>query len=63
MRSSSRFSKTPRSAITGSVVVAVIIAAFIVEVARGQDGAPYNWLGAIAGVAYLVAIVVLRVRG
>ena len=51
------------TAITGSVVVAVIIAAFIVEMARGQDGAPYNWLGAIAGVAYLLAIVVLRVRG
>ena len=44
-------------------MVAVIIAAFIVEMARGQDGAPYNWLGAIAGVAYLLAIVVLRVRG
>ena len=51
------------TAIAGTVLIAVVIGAFIVEMARGQDGAPYNWLGAIAGVAYLGAIVALRVRG
>jgi len=35
----------------------------IVEVARGQDGRPYSWLGAIGGLAYLAAIIVLRIRG
>ena len=37
-----------------------IIVAFIVEVARGQDGTPYSWLGAIGGLSYLIA---LRLRG
>jgi presenilin-like A22 family membrane protease len=43
-------------------VITTIIVAFIIEVARGHDGSPYAWLGAIAGLAYLVAIVVLRLR-
>jgi len=49
--------------IAGTAVIIAIIVAFIVEVARGQDGAPYTWLGAIAGLAYLAAIVGLRLRG
>jgi len=40
-----------------------IIVAFVVEVARGHDGSPYAWLGAIGGIAYLLAIAVLRLRG
>jgi hypothetical protein len=51
------------TAIAGTAAIAAIIIAFIVELARGHDGAPYNWLGAIAGIAYLVAIAVLRLRG
>ena len=51
------------TAITGMVVIAVIIGAFLVEVARGQDGSPYAALGAVAGVAYLVAVAMLRWRG
>ena len=51
------------TAITGIVVISVIIAAFLVEVARGHDGSPYSWLGAIAGIAYLIAIAMLRIRG
>jgi hypothetical protein len=51
------------TAIAGSVVITAIIGAFVVEVARGEDGSPYAQLGAIGGVAYLVAVVVLRVRG
>lgn len=41
--------------------IAVIIA-FLVEVARGHNGEQYAWLGAVAGLAYLVAIAVLRFR-
>ena len=41
----------------------VIIVAFIVEVARGHDGAPYTWLGAIGGLSYLFAVLALRLRG
>ena len=47
---------------TGIVLIAAVIVGFIVEIARGQDGSPYSMLGAIAGVAYVVALVVLRLR-
>lgn len=48
--------------ITGVVIIGAIIVAFIVELARGEDGAPFSWLGAIGGVTYVVALVVLRLR-
>ena len=51
------------TAIAGLVVITVIIGAFLVEVARGHDGSPYAALGAIAGVAYLLAVAALRWRG
>ena len=51
------------TALAGLAVITAIIGAFVVELARGQDGSPYAALGAIGGVAYLIAIVVLRVRG
>jgi len=50
------------TAIAGTTVIALIIGAFIVELARGHDGNPYGWLGAIGGLTYIVAIVVLRLR-
>jgi hypothetical protein len=51
------------TAIAGLAVITVIIGAFLVEVSRGHDGSPYAALGAIAGVAYLVAVAALRWRG
>ncbi|MGA7988676.1 MAG: hypothetical protein WCB51_09795 [Candidatus Dormiibacterota bacterium] len=51
------------TAITGLALIIAIIVAFIVEVAHGHSGEPYDWLGAIAGLAYLAAVVYLRVRG
>jgi len=50
------------TALAGMAVITAIIVAFIVELAQGEDGAPYSWLGAIGGVVYLLAIVVLRLR-
>jgi hypothetical protein len=50
------------TALAGSVLVAVIIGAFLVEVASGRDGSPYAALGAVGGLAYVVAVVVLRAR-
>ena len=44
-------------------VILTIIVAFIVDLARGGDGMPYAWLGAIAGLSYIAAVIVLRVRG
>jgi hypothetical protein len=51
------------TAISGLAVISAIIIAFIVEVARGHSGSPYSWLGAIAGIAYLAAVAVFRIRG
>jgi hypothetical protein len=51
------------TAIAGLAVITAVIVAFVVELARGHDGSPYGWLGAIGGVAYLAAIVVMRLRG
>ena len=48
------------TALTGLVLVAVIIGAWLVEVARGDDGSPYSALGAVAGIAYIVIVAVLR---
>jgi presenilin-like A22 family membrane protease len=51
------------TAIAGLAVISAIIVAFLVELARGHNGNPYGWLGAIAGAAYLAAIIVFRIRG
>jgi hypothetical protein len=51
------------TALAGLAVIIAIIVAFTVELARGHNGNPYGWLGAIAGIAYLVAVAVLRMRG
>jgi drug/metabolite transporter (DMT)-like permease len=51
------------TAIAGLAVISAVIIASIVELARGHDPNPYGWLAAIAGIAYLAAIVVFRIRG
>ena len=50
------------TAYTGLVLVVVIIGAFCVEVARGEDGSPWSLLGAVGGVAYVVFVAILRFR-
>ncbi|HEY3263003.1 MAG TPA: hypothetical protein VGJ95_22485 [Pseudonocardiaceae bacterium] len=50
------------TAAAGLAVIVAIIIGFLVEVAHGRSGAPYYWLGAIAGLAYLVTVLVLRLR-
>lgn len=51
------------TALTGLVLIAVIIGAWLVEIARGDDGSPFAALGAVGGVAYIVIVAVLRRRG
>jgi hypothetical protein len=51
------------TAASGLVLILVVIGAAVVELARGHSGAPYTWLGAMAGLTYLVAIVVQRIKG
>lgn len=51
------------TAFSGWILIVAVIVAFLIEVAHGRSGAPYDWLGAIAGLAYLAAVVWLRIRG
>ena len=51
------------TAFAGIVVITAVIVGFLVEMAHGHDGNPYTWLGALGGLAYLAAIVVMRLRG
>jgi len=51
------------TAISGLVLITAVIVAFLVEVARGHSGAPYTWLGALAGLTYVLAVAYLRWRG
>jgi hypothetical protein len=44
------------------VLIAVIIGAFLVEVAQGQDGQPWSLLGAVGGLAYIISVALLRHR-
>jgi hypothetical protein len=50
------------TAFAGGVVLLAVIGAFVVEIARGQDGLPYSWLGALGGVTYIGAVIALRIR-
>lgn len=45
------------AAVTGDVVVAVLIATMIVQALRGAPISPYVWLAGIAGGTYLVSAV------
>ncbi len=64
-RNDERINRIDREAslYSGMVVLLAVIGMFVVEIARGQDGSPYYQLGALGGVTYLVALVVLRYRG
>ncbi len=50
------------TALTGMILITVIIGAFLVEVARGEDGQPWSQLGAVGGIAYIISVAVLRAR-
>ena len=51
------------TAITGLVLISAVIVAFLVEIARGHDGAPCTWLGTLSGLTYILAVAYLRWRG
>lgn len=46
----------------GIVLIVAVIVGFIIEIAQGQDGSPYYQLGALGGISYLAALIVLRFR-
>ena len=51
------------SALAGLAVIVALIVAWLVTTARGQSGQPYDWLLAIAGLAYVLAVGWFRWRG
>jgi hypothetical protein len=50
------------SAFSGLVVITVLIGAWLAELAQGEDGSPYGQVMAVGGVAYGLAVAVLRRR-
>ena len=53
---------TQATVFAGMVLITAVIVGFISEIARGGDGEPYAMLGAIGGVSYVAALIVLRFR-
>ena len=51
------------TALAGLAVTISVIAASIVELARGRGPGPYGWLAVVGGLTYVVAVIVLRIRG
>jgi hypothetical protein len=48
--------------LAGNVAIGLIIGMCVWEWAHGRDGTPYAQLGAITGIAYVIAVGVLRWR-
>ena len=44
------------------MILAIVIAS-IVQLARGHGPGAYGWVAVVGAVAYLAAIVVIRIRG
>jgi hypothetical protein len=51
------------TAAAGLVLIVALIVAWLVATARGQSGHPYDWLLAIGGLAYALAVAWSRWRG
>jgi len=51
------------TAMAGLTVIVALIVAWLVAIARGESGDPYDWLLAIAGLAYIAAVAFFRWRG
>jgi hypothetical protein len=51
------------TALAGLALIIAVIVAWLVQVAQGHSGSPYDWLAAVAGVAYLLAVAFFRWRG
>ena len=50
------------TAAAGLAILTAAIVAWLVEIGRGHSGAPYTWLAAIGGLAYLAAVGYYRAR-
>jgi hypothetical protein len=51
------------TAVTGQVLIVAVITGWLVEIARGHSGSPFDWLGVIGGLTYALAVAAFRWRG
>jgi hypothetical protein len=51
------------TAVTALAMIAVVLIAFVVQIARGRSGWPYDMIGAVGGLSYVAAVIWLRIRG
>jgi hypothetical protein len=51
------------TALSAFAMIAVVLVAFVVEIARGRSGWPYSMIGAVGGLSYLAAVIYQRIRG
>jgi hypothetical protein len=51
------------TAVAGLVVLVTLIVAWLVATAHGQNGHPYDWLLAVSGLSYVLALAFFRWRG
>ena len=51
------------TAMAGLALLVALLVAWLVAIARGRSGSPYDWLLAIGGLAYLLAVAWFRWRG
>jgi hypothetical protein len=51
------------TAVAGLVVLVTLIVAWLVTTARGHNGHPYDWLLAVSGLSYVLALAFFRWRG
>jgi hypothetical protein len=50
------------TAVAGIAVITAALIGFAVAVARGHSGAPYDWLAAVGGIAYILGVVLYKQR-
>jgi uncharacterized YccA/Bax inhibitor family protein len=51
------------TAVAGLAVLGTLMVTWMVQVAQGHSGHPYDWLVAVSGVSYLLALAFFRWRG
>jgi len=51
------------TAVTALAMIAAILVGFVVSIARGGSGWPYDMIGFVGGLAYVAAVIFFRARG
>ena len=51
------------TAVTALAMIAAVLVGFVVSIARGGSGWPYDMIGFVGGLAYVAAVIFFRARG